>query len=170
MTKTKRAPSMKNLDAGMMVAVLMTVGQVRGDVTRADDFVTLQWPPKAAEHEMQLDGLPQSAIDGLKLVAGGAEVGGFVAGADVLSVTTVRVAVPKDASLTTETGRLKAWAYGLLLERFDGAGPLRLGGPLEPFMIRLARATQGRLLVGLTGFVQDGTFCVTAVELQPEQV
>lgn len=129
----------------------------------------ISWPVKDGTRPIGLVGLSAESVKGLNLVKGGVLISGF--GADdceTISVTAIRVPhfPVDDNEMSQERGRLKVWAYGLLLERFDGQDPIRLGGALEPFLSRLAKE-RGRTLC-LRGFWQSGTYCVVEASLQDE--
>ena len=129
----------------------------------------ISWPVKDGNRPIDLVGLSAESVKGLNLVKGGVLISGFgLADYDEISVTSVRVpnTPVSDNELSAERGRLKMWAYGLLLERFDGQDPIRLGGALEPFLSRLAKE-RGRTLC-LRGFWQSGTFCVVEASFQDE--
>ena len=129
----------------------------------------ISWPLKDGTRPIGLVGLSAESVKGLNLVQGGVLISGFgLNDCETISVTSVRVPhQPVDENeLSQERGRLKVWAYGLLLERFDGQDPIRLGGALEPFLSRLANE-RGRTLC-LRGFWQSGTFCVVEASLQDE--
>ena len=150
------------------VALGLIVFFMANNVVKADE-IEISWPLKNGE-TVELIGLTAEAIEGLSLVQGGVKIRGFASGDSdaIMSVTTLRAAnSPVDENeLSVERGRLKVWAYGLLLERFDGQEPIRIGGPLEPFLHRFA-SERGRTLC-LKGFYHSGTFCVVTASLQDE--
>ena len=156
---------MKTMSHAILGVVLMVLSM---NAAMAEEK-QITWPAKDGTVPIELVGLSKEAVKGLHLVKGGVLISGFCQDdSDAISVTMVRVpkAPVSEDELTAERGRLKPWAYGLLLERFDGQDPIRLGGALEPFLSRLAK-DRGRTLC-LQGFWQSGTFCVVAASLQDE--
>ena len=166
----------------------MRYGSAAFLITGFSSFFILVAAPAVvgAQHQVELtvgpgnaarvsfEGLTDGEVEGLALVADGVVVRGFLVqdapGSGTMRLSLCWVGVSREpyggaAGVRLECGRLRLWAHGLLLER-GGGPPLRIGGPLEPFLSRLAR--NGRRLVALRGFDRSGTFCVLSVDLQPD--
>lgn len=154
--------------AVLAMAVILMIGSV-GTTKAAGGLTTVGWVDGTPERKVELLDFSADASRALARIRGRVEVTGVLdteGSAPRLSVVTMGVAAgPLEGEPVVEArGRLRSWAYGVLLEVRDGE-PLRLAGPLEPVLARLGDG--GRRMVGVRGVVRDGVLVVLTLDLQP---
>ena len=158
----------RNNLAVLAMAVLLMIGSSCSSAA-AQGLTTIGWVDGTPERKVELLDVSAQVSRALTRIRGRVQVTGVLdaeGDAPRLSVVTMSVEAGPlaDEPVVEAAGRLRSWAYGVLLEGRDHE-PVRLAGPLEPVLARLGDG--GRRMVGVRGVVRDGVLVVLTLDLQP---